>query len=56
MTMTRRLISLQSRKQELESQIHEETIHPAYNFFRVAELKKRKLIISDQISQLANSG
>ena len=50
-----RLTSLQSRKQELESQIQDEIAHPAYNVFRVMELKKRKLMIMDQIKNAANT-
>lgn len=54
MTLSHRLTSLQSRKQELESQIHDETIHPAYNVFRITELKKRKLMLMDEIESLAS--
>lgn len=53
MTHNHRLTSLQSRKQELESQIHDEVIHPSYNVFRVTELKKRKLMIMDEIARLS---
>lgn len=52
MALTPRLLSLQSRKQELENQIQDESMHPAYNVFRIAELKKRKLLIMDEMRRL----
>ena len=55
MNQTHRLMSLQSQKQELENQIHDETAHPAYNVFCVMELKKRKLMILDEIERLAHA-
>ena len=44
--------TLSQRHQELEAAITAETKHPAYDEFRVTELKREKLRIKDQMEEL----
>ena len=50
-----RLVSLQSKKRELDNQIHDELVHPAQNVYRITELKKRRLMVREEIERLAKA-
>mgnify|MGYP001187703059 CR=1 FL=1 len=52
MAMKAHLDTLTSRHQELESAIAAEMKHPSHDEIRVAELKRLKLRIKDQIESL----
>ena len=46
------LEELQRRHQALEQQISETTAHPATDDLQLTELKRRKLLIKDEIARL----
>jgi hypothetical protein len=52
MTMQAHLAELERKHQALESEIAEELTHPSSNGLRVAELKRRKLQVKDEIERI----
>ena len=52
MTLDARLEQLGRRHQALQSEIDTEMKHPALNEVRVHDLKRRKLVIKDEIQSL----
>ncbi|MDX6806699.1 YdcH family protein [Terrihabitans rhizophilus] len=52
MSISSHLTSLVSKKEDLERQIEAELSHPNVDEVRIAELKRRKLKIKDQITKL----
>ena len=49
------LDELEQRHRDLESEIHEMMAHPAADDLKVAELKRRKLQLKDEIARLRHS-
>jgi hypothetical protein len=47
-----RIEQLQKKHGELERQIHEELKHPSADDLKIAEMKRQKLQIKDEIMQL----
>ena len=45
---------LETRHQALEQEIYESRKHPSCDDLKIAELKRRKLLVKDQIARLQN--
>ncbi|MCP8939792.1 DUF465 domain-containing protein [Alsobacter sp. SYSU M60028] len=52
MALQSHLAELERKHQALEKEIESETIRPAGDDFRLAELKRRKLQLKDEIERL----
>jgi len=50
------LVELEKRHRALEEEIAEEMMHPSSDNLKVAELKRRKLQVKDEIARLQNEG
>lgn len=55
MSMQSHLSELERRHQALEREIQTEKIHPASSELKVAELKRKKLLLKDEIERLRAS-
>ncbi|MGU3497010.1 YdcH family protein [Xanthobacteraceae bacterium A53D] len=53
MSVQSHLQELQRRHAALESEIHREMTSPASDPLKVAEMKRRKLVLKDQINRLS---
>lgn len=51
MTMQSHVAELERRHQALEKQLREEIIRPATDATRIADLKRRKLLLKDEIAR-----
>ena len=52
MSMQAHLAELEKRHRALEEEINEALAHPATDDLRIAELKRRKLLVKDEIARL----
>ena len=52
MSMQNHLVELERRHQALEKEIELETLHPGGDDLKLAELKRKKLVLKDQIEKL----
>jgi len=52
MAMQSHLAELEKRHQALEEEITEAMTHPSADDFKVAELKRKKLLVKDEIERL----
>jgi hypothetical protein len=52
MSLQAHLSELTAKHQALETQIEEALLHPSVDDLRIAELKRKKLRIKDEISRL----
>ena len=52
MSLQNHLSELQRRHHALDQEIARETLHPSADAGRVAELKRRKLLLKDEIARL----
>jgi hypothetical protein len=52
MSMQTPLADLEQKHRLLERQIHEALAHPSTDDLTIAELKRRKLLVKDQIARL----
>ena len=55
MALQNHLSELQRKHQSLEREIQDAMAHPGTDALRVAELKRRKLLLKDEISRLKSS-
>lgn len=55
MSMQSHLAELQRRHDALDREIAKEWVHPGIDEVRLAELKRRKLLIKDEIAKLAKT-
>ena len=53
MSIQTHLAELEKRHHALEEEISEALTHPARDDLKIAELKRRKLLVKDQIARLA---
>ena len=53
MTIHAHLVELERRHQALEEEIAEAMTHPSTDGLKIAELKRRKLLVKDEIAALA---
>lgn len=56
MSMNAHLAELERRHQALAREIEDEINHPSSDDLRIAELKRRKLALKDEISRLKGEG
>ena len=56
MSMQSNLAELEKKHQALEEQINDCLTHPATDDLTVVELKRRKLLVKDQIERLRHNG
>jgi hypothetical protein len=54
MSMQTHLTELEQRHQALEAELAEALAHPSIDGLQIAELKRRKLQLKDQIARLQN--
>ncbi|MEA2760196.1 MAG: hypothetical protein QOH65_2809 [Methylobacteriaceae bacterium] len=52
MTLQSHLAELERRHKAIDRQVEEEKLHPACDTLRLAELKRKKLQIKDEIARL----
>lgn len=52
MSMQSHLAELEKRHQALEAEINDCLVHPAVDDLKVVELKRRKLLVKDEIARL----
>ncbi len=52
MSMQAHLAELEKRHRALEEEIDEALAHPSTDGLRIAELKRRKLLVKDEIARL----
>ena len=56
MSMQSHLAEPEKKHQALESEINECLAHPAVDDLKVVELKRRKLLLKDEIERLRHNG
>ena len=56
MAMHSHLAELEQRHQALEEEINDALMHPSTDDLKIAELKRRKLQVKDQIARLQHTG
>jgi hypothetical protein len=52
MAIQAHLVELERKHRVLESELHEALLHPSTDDLRIAELKRRKLLVKDEIERL----
>ena len=52
MSMQAHLAELEKRHQALENELNDALAHPATDDLTIAELKRRKLVVKDEITRL----
>ncbi len=52
MSMQGHLVELEKRRQALAREIETELLHPASSDLKIAELKRKKLLLKDEINKL----
>lgn len=52
MALQAHLVELERKHKVLESELHEALVHVSTDDLRIVELKRRKLILRDQIARL----
>ncbi|ABE38664.1 YdcH family protein [Rhodopseudomonas pseudopalustris] len=52
MALQAHLVELERKHKVLESQLHDALVHPSTDALRIAELKRRKLMVRDEINRL----
>jgi len=55
MSMQSHLAELEKKHKALEQQIHDCQAHPAVDDLQVVELKRKKLLVKDEIERLRHS-
>jgi hypothetical protein len=55
MAIQAHLVELERKHKTLESELHEALIHVSTDDLQIAELKRRKLMVKDQIERLRHS-
>ena len=56
MTMQAHLAELERKHQALEDQLAEELTHPSSDGFKITQLKRRKLLVKDEIERIRQDG
>ena len=56
MSMQSHLAELEKKHQALEDEINECLNHPAVDDLRIVELKRKKLLVKDEIERLRQNG
>jgi hypothetical protein len=53
--MQSHLAELEKRHQALEQEINDAVLHPSTDDLRIAELKRKKLLVKDEITRLRSN-
>jgi hypothetical protein len=56
MALQSHLAELEKRHETLENEIHQALMHPSVDDLAVAELKRKKLRLKEEIARLRNGG
>ena len=56
MTIQAHLAELERRHRALENELAEAMVHPSMDDLKIAELKRRKLLVKDEITRLQYGG
>ena len=54
MAMHAHLVELEKQHRALEEELSEAMMHPSADDLKIAELKRRKLLVKDEIARLQN--
>jgi hypothetical protein len=52
MAIQAHLVELERKHRVMETELHEALLHPSTDDLRIAELKRRKLMVKDEIERL----
>jgi hypothetical protein len=52
MAIQAHLVELERKHKVLENELHDALLHPSTDDLRIAELKRRKLMVKDEIERL----
>lgn len=52
MALQAHLVELERKHKVLENELHEALLHPSMDDLQIAELKRRKLMVKDEIERL----
>jgi hypothetical protein len=55
MALQAHLVELERKHKSLENELHDALIHPSTDDLQIVELKRRKLMVKDQIERLRHS-
>ncbi len=55
MTIQAHLVELERKHKTLENELHEALVHLSTDDLRIVELKRRKLMVKDQIERLRHT-
>jgi hypothetical protein len=55
MSMQSHLAELERRHQALERELNDAVLHPSTDDLKIAELKRKKLLVKDEITRLRSS-
>ncbi|QOZ28715.1 MULTISPECIES: YdcH family protein [Bradyrhizobium] len=55
MAIQAHLVELERKHKILENELHEALVHPSVDDLHICELKRRKLMVKDQIERLKHS-
>ena len=55
MTIQAHLVELERKHKLLENELHEALVHPSVDDLHIVELKRRKLMVKDEIERLKHS-
>ncbi len=55
MALQAHLVELERKHKNLESELHEALVHLSTDDLRIVELKRRKLVLRDQIARLKSA-
>ena len=56
MTIQAHLVELERKHKTLENELHEALVHFSTDDLQIVELKRRKLMVKDQIERLKHTG
>ncbi|BAL74435.1 MULTISPECIES: YdcH family protein [Bradyrhizobium] len=56
MTIQAHLVELERKHKTLEHELHEALVHLSTDDLQIVELKRRKLMVKDQIERLRHTG
>jgi len=55
MAIQAHLVELERKHKILENELHEALVHPSVDDLKICELKRRKLMVKDEIERLRHS-
>ena len=55
MAMQAHLVELERKHKILENELHDALVHPSVDDMHIVELKRRKLLVKDEIARIRHS-